>query len=565
MNDWNLPALGRCSPGWIRMMLLTGAATGLVACQSLRPDAPLSPTAVESPVSMPLEPFSPMLLDGFGVSSRVQEPLWTDTDWIPPVRSFEPSVWAADIDLLTSIAGRFSLPVVDQRAVQQEISWYARHPEYLDRVFSRAQTYLPYIVAELERREMPLDLALLPVVESAFDPFAYSHGRAAGLWQIIPGTGRRFGLKQNWWYDGRRDVTESTRAALDYLEVLAKMFDGDWLRAIAAYNSGEGNVAKAVRRNSRQGKGTDFWSISRRLPKETRAYVPRLLAIRDLVANPARYGITLPELHPESPFEAVPTGGQIDMALAADLAEIDVDLLYALNPAINRWATDPAGPHQLLVPRDSAQAFASRLAELGPRQRVKWSRHKVRTGQTIGGIAERYGTTARVLRQVNGLSGNTIRAGSHLMIPHALKRFDAYTQTADARLQRLQNKTRRGTRVVHRVRPGESFWTISRQYDVSHRSLAKWNGMAPRDTLSVGKELVVWTQGDAPSAIASAANEKVRRVTYTVRRGDSLARIGSRFRVSVSQLLRWNKLSKDRYLQPGQRLVMYVDVTRQSG
>lgn len=563
MYDWSLPAWGARRPGWTRLLLLAFSAFGLIACQGLRPEAPSSQAALEAPLALPLEPFSPMLLDGFGVSSRVQEPLWTNTDWIPPVRSFEPSEWADDVDLLASLAGRFSLPVVEQRAVEQEVSWYARHPEYLDRVFTRARTYLPYIVAELERRDMPLDLALLPVVESAFDPFAYSHGRAAGLWQIIPGTGRRFGLKQNWWYDGRRDVTESTRAALDYLELLADMFDGDWLRAIAAYNSGEGNVAKAVRRNSRQGKATDFWSISRRLPKETRAYVPRLLAIRDLVANPHRYGINLPEVSPKSPFEAVPTGGQLDMALAADLAEIDVDLLYALNPAVNRWATDPAGPHRLLIPTDAAPTFAARLAELGPRQRVKWSRHKVRSGQTIGGIAERYGTTARVLRQVNGLSGNTIRAGSHLMVPHAMKSFDAYTQTADARLARLQNKTRKGTRVAHRVRPGESFWTIARQYNVNHRSLAKWNGMAPRDTLSVGKELVVWTTGATPSA-ASTSNEKVRRVTYTVRRGDSLARIGSRFRVSVNQLLRWNKLSKDRYLQPGQRLVMYVDVTRQS-
>jgi membrane-bound lytic murein transglycosylase D len=192
---------------------------------------------------------------------------------------------AEPYDLLTKLRFGFSIDREDNNRIEAERNWYVRHPDYLDRVFTRAQRYLPYITAELERRGLPLELALLPIVESAYDPFAYSHGRAAGLWQMIPGTARRFGIKQNWWYDGRRDVVDSTRAALDYLEYLYEFNEGDWLKAVASYNSGEGNVRKAVRRNRKAGKPDDFWHL--KLSRETSTYVPKLLALVDIVENPS--------------------------------------------------------------------------------------------------------------------------------------------------------------------------------------------------------------------------------------------------------------------------------------
>jgi len=250
-----------------------------------------------------------------------------------------PLLEPANDDLLVRLREALALPVVDNPAVQLELAWYRSHPDYLDRVFNRADRYLYYIVDELERRGMPVDLALLPVVESAFDPFAYSHGRAAGLWQIIPGTGRQLGVTQNWWYDGRRDVVDSTRAALDYLERLHGLFGGDWLLAVAGYNSGEGNVARAIARAEATGEPIDFWHLRPYLPVETRAYVPRLLAIQALTADPAAYAVTLPNLRNVPHFELVATAGQIDMALAAELAGITTDQLYGLNPGVNRWAT----------------------------------------------------------------------------------------------------------------------------------------------------------------------------------------------------------------------------------
>ncbi len=469
----------------------------------------------------------------------------------------------ADKDLWQRIRNGFQLEADDRRAVQQQLDWYVRHPAYITRVFTRAKRFLPYIVAEAESRGMPLEVALLPVVESAFDPFAYSHGRAAGLWQIIPGTGKRFGLKQNWWYDGRRDPVAATHAALDYLEYLYKLLDEDWLLAVAAYNSGEGNVKRAQRKNLSRSRDTDFWSLS--LPKETEAYVPKLLAIRAVVADPESLGLTLPAIEDAPYFEEVTTDSQIDLALAADLAGLDIDELYALNAGFNRWATDPDGPHRLMVPVDAAPVLTQALADLPDRERVKWVRYKVKNGDVLSNIARKNGTTVELLRQVNGLNGSMIRAGKYLMIPTATRSLDSYTKSADSRLSSTMSRPRGVSKAQHVVKSGESFWSIGKKYGVSTRNLAKWNGMAPGDTLSVGRKLVIWTDGTV-AQVGSSPSDQVRKVTYTVRKGDSLARISSRFRVSVSEIQKWNAgtLAKSKYLQPGQKLVMYVDVTAQS-
>ena len=464
-------------------------------------------------------------------------------------------------DLLARLRSGFELPAIVNRRVEAELSWFVRHPDYLNRVFTRAQRYMPFIAEEIEARGLPLDLALLPIVESAYDPFAYSHGRAAGLWQIIPGTARRFGIQQNWWYDGRRDVIDSTRGALDYLSYLHELMDGDWLLAIASYNSGEGNVLRAVKKNKARAKPTDFWSLS--LSKETSAYVPRLIALVTIVKNPATFGLTLPEIRHEPQFAVADVGGQLDLALAAELAGFDLDTLYAYNPGYNRWATDPAGPHRLQLPIDVYDSFNEALAAVPQNERVRWQRHKIKNGETISEIAELYHTTLASIRSANGIRGNTIRAGQHLMIPVAKKPLTAYSQSADARREKKQNKQRSGNRVEHIVASGESFWTISRRFGVGMRELAAWNGMAPRDTLSIGQKLVVWTSQAVPGK-AVTSNGTTRKLNYIVRSGDSLYLIANRFRITVNDLVRWNKIDKNNILRPGQKLTMYVDVTAQS-
>ncbi|MGI9262491.1 MAG: LysM peptidoglycan-binding domain-containing protein [Woeseiaceae bacterium] len=464
-------------------------------------------------------------------------------------------------DLFAILRRNFSLEPVQNKRIQAELNWFVKNPSYLNRVFNRAQRYLPFIIDELETRKLPFELALLPVVESAFDPFAYSHGRAAGLWQIIPGTGRRFGIRQNWWYDGRRDAVDSTRGALEYLAYLHDLMDGDWPLAIASYNSGEGNVLKAVKRNRARSKPTDFWNLS--LSRETSAYVPRLMALVELVRNPEKYNLELPELIDEPQFVVADIGSQVDLALAAELAGIELDTLYAYNAGNNRWSTDPAGPHRLVLPIDVADEFTTALAAIPEKERIRWKRHKVRNGEAISQIAERYNTTISTIRTANNLKGNSIRAGAHLMIPVSTKPLDEYNLSAEGRREKKQNTVRKGNRIEHIVAAGESFWTISRRYNVNMNKLAAWNGTAPRDTLSIGQKLVVWTSASVPTSAVSG-NGLTRKLNYTVRNGDSLYLIASRFRIKVNDLVRWNNIDKNKILRPGQKLTMYVDVTAQS-
>jgi membrane-bound lytic murein transglycosylase D len=453
---------------------------------------------------------------------------------------------------------------LDHPWVQSELKWYSRHPEYLHRTMRRAEPFLYYILNEAEKRDMPTELVLLPIVESAYQPFAYSHGRAAGIWQFIPSTGRIYGLQQNWWYDGRRDIHASTQAALNYLQRLNKMFDGDWTLALAAYNSGSGTVSRAIRRNKKLGKPTDFWHL--KLPKETRAYVPKLMALKELIENPQDYNISLLCI-PDAPgFVKVDTGSQIDLALAAEMAEIDVDRLYEFNPAFNRWATSPDGPHMLLLPYENAEIFKANIAKVPESDRVTWKRHKIKKGETLSHIAVKHNTTVKELRRVNDIRGNNIRAGKHLLIPVASRSSTTYKLSSTQRKQSKQASSGKGkTRINHIVQSGESFWTISRKYDVNMYSLAKWNSMAIKDPLKQGQKLVVWKK-NSPSS-QKLANRKpsqtIQPISYTVRSGDSLSRIASRYSVSVADLHRWNRI-EGKYLQPGQKLKLYIDVTEQS-
>ena len=493
-----------------------------------------------------------------------------------PVAAREPVVAAESCkepyDIWVRIRNGFVLPDKGKPGVEPDQLWFARHQQYLDRVSERATPYIHYIVESLEERGMPSELALLPVVESAYQPFAYSQGRAAGLWQFIPGTGTRFGLRQNWWYDGRRDVAMATKAALDYLQELNEMFDGDWLLALAAYNSGEGTVRRAIARNKAKGLPTDFWSLD--LPKETRGYVPKLLAISNVVANPPANGVLLPSIPDEAFLSQVEVGTQIDLALAADLAGVSVEDLYRYNPAFNRWATDPDGPHYLMLPMEKVAAFEERLKDYPETDRITWKRHAVARGDTLASIARTYGTTADVIKSSNRLSGNSLRMGQGLLIPVARSEKSEYALSAEQRLAETQNTPRGGGKVQYVVQSGDSLWGIARKHNVSPYSLAEWNGMAPRDALKAGVKLVVWRQegGNERVDTSRPVNGFVhplhenthQRVGYTVRRGDTLSTISQRFRVSVDNLKKWNNLGKKR-LRKGQQLTLFVDVTAQSG
>ncbi|MEO9525237.1 LysM peptidoglycan-binding domain-containing protein [Marinobacter alexandrii] len=450
---------------------------------------------------------------------------------------------------------------VDNERVRDQLNWYASHPGYIDRVVERGSRYLHYIINETEKRGLPAEFALLPVVESAFDPFAYSHGRAAGLWQFIPSTGKYFGLTQSWWHDDRRDVVEATDAALTYLDRLANRFDGDYTLALAAYNSGGGTVSSAMRKNRKKNEPQDFWSLD--LPRETRHYVPKLIALAKIFNKPEDYGIELPTLEDKPYFEIVDTGSQMDLAQAAELAKVDVDEIYLLNPTYNRWATNPDGPHRLLVPRENADIFRAALAEIPRSKRVSWRNYKVQSGDSLNTIARKFSTTPAVIQQVNKLNSDLIRIGQRLMIPSASKGSDTYALSASQRLERKQDRKRDGNKVRYTVRRGDTFWDIAREHRVSVRQVAAWNGMAPGDPLIPGKELVIWSKTSQPTMVATnnaRGKAMVRKVGYRVRKGDSLSTIANRFSVNVRDIASWNDLNTSRYLQPGQSLVLYVDI-----
>lgn len=531
------------------LMLLAGGCAVLETERSQPEDSAEASTAAPQRATLP-PALAPDALISFEAPAPLPDPL-------PPARPD---------DLWDRIRDGFRLPEADQPAVRQQLSYFAARGDYMQRVAERAQPYLFHIVERIDERDLPMELALLPVVESAFRAFAYSHGRAAGIWQFVPATGRHYGLEQNWWYDGRRDVIAATDAALDYLERLAEMFDGDWLLAVAAYNAGEGRVLRAVERNEAAGRGTDFWSLD--LPRETRHYVPRLLALRDLVQAPEVHGVSIPSIPNEPHIATVTLEHQIDLALAAELAGITVEELYRLNPGYNRWATAPDGPHRLVLPRERAERFRNAVAERPPESWMRWERHRVQPGESLIAIAERYHVTVDALRDANDLSGALIRAGQHLLVPVASRPDGEYALSAGQRLLAQQNRSREGReRRSYVVESGDSFWSIARRHGVGVRELARWNNMAPGDPLQVGEELAIWTEGGsgATQTARAAPAERLQSVRYTVRKGDSLYRIAQRFNVSVAELRRWNGLAEDTYLQPGQTLRLRVDVTAQSG
>ena len=461
-------------------------------------------------------------------------------------------------DLWVRMRNGFKLNLnIEKPRLSSQVRWYSSHLDYLNRVSIRGERYLYYIVSQLEKAGIPTEIALLPIVESGFDPFGYSHGRASGPWQFIPSTGQMYGLDQNWWYDGRRDIVSSTQAAIAYLTRLNKLFDGNWLQALAAYNSGEGTVLRAIRKNKRAGKPTDFWSLD--LPNETRAYVPKLLALAKIIKDPAKYHYKTHFIANKPYFESVNIGGQLDLAQAADMADISIDEVYLLNPGFNQWATAPDGPHRLLIPVKKAALFRKKLAEIPSNERVTWVRYSVKPGDNLLLVAKNHNTTASVLEDVNKMSSTMIRVGQELMIPVAGNKIESYTLSSHQRLLAKQSRApgRNRIKINYTVSAGDSLWLIAKKYDTDSKTLARWNNMGLADPLHAGKKLVVWLEPKENSSNRSV----MKKVVYTIRPGDSLAMVANKFRVALNDIRKWNPIvGGKKYVQPGDKVTLLVNV-----
>jgi len=460
---------------------------------------------------------------------------------------------AVEQDFWEQLRQGMQLPGSQQPTVIKQVRNYSRIPYQVEEILRHGEPYLAYIHAQVTQRGFPAEIALLPFVESGYDPFAYSQERAAGLWQFIPRTGKQYGLKQDWWYDGRRDIIASTAAALDHLDKLQRQFDGDWLLALAAYNSGGLTVRKAIRKNRKAGRPTDFWHL--KLPRETSAYVPRLLAISAIVRQPQQYGVALPPVGMAPAFAVVDTQGQLDIGIAAELAGISTDEIYRLNPGYNHWATHPEGPHQLVIPAAHAAVFEQKLTTLPKAERIKWVRHRIGKGETLSHIAGDYHTTVAVLRDANHLKSTNIRAGKHLLVPVAAKDPSRYAAASLG----LQPGGDAASKLTYKVRDGDSLWKIAHNHKVSVSQVSKWNQLDAGALLRPGQQLVIWQNGKG-----AGSGKRLRPVIYTVRSGDSLYRISRKYNVSINELRRWNNLPEGKHLQPGQNLKLYVDVTHQT-
>ena len=424
------------------------ASVLLVGCQASRHDA-----------NIPEQHAQSLSSAGQGengkYSDRMLSPRWQD----------DGTSLAEDQDLWNFISDELKMEVPENSRIRVQKQKYLKNKSYLHDVTLRAEPYMYWIVEQIKQRKMPMELVLLPIVESAFDPQATSSANAAGIWQIVPATGRNYGLKQNQWYDGRRDIVASTKVALDMMERLNDMFGGDWLLTVAAYNSGEGRVMKAVKQNKARGKPTDFWNLS--LPAETTVYVPKMLALGEILKNSKRYGIKLPTPNESRALARVEVGQQIELTQAAEMAGMSLNKLKSFNTGYKRGTTAPNGPHYIMVPKSNVATLRNSLATgdiaavqptLVANNSSNVGGYKVRTGDTLSGIAQRLGVSVKDLQRANNLRGANIKPGQTL------------SMTSSKGTELANNSS-----ITYQVRKGDSLASIAKRHGVNAKDVMRWN------------------------------------------------------------------------------------------
>jgi len=511
----------------IRFILLFPLVAVLIACQSN-----------VSELSQP---------DAEAVTATAARPLKTEIKAAPKSSTKSPTAEVVkNVDLWDRISNGLQLQeYYDHPEVLEQLKRYQNNQAYFDLTIERAEPFLFSIVDELDRRGLPQELALLPFVESAFNPSARSGERAVGLWQFMGATATSFGLQQDWWYDARRDPHASTVAALDYLEELNAQFDQNWLLALAAYNAGDGNVRRAIRRQKASAHSNDlFWDL--RLPRETRSHVPRILALAKLIHEKDHYGIVLAPIANSDPLARVEIGMQIDLAQAAELATMDYAELRALNPGYLQWATHPEDPQTIVLPHANAEVLEQQLASLPAGDYLTWDHYEIQPGDTLSKIAAQMHTRVDVLQRVNNLRGSQIIAGKSLLIPRGVNASgltsSPFQQTASLKASPTPSS--------YRIRSGDNLWSIARRFDLKSADIAMWNGIDLESILRPG-QIISLSPNEAISSVGNAEADALA-TSYVVRRGDSMASIANRFNANLDELLKQNSLDSSSLIFPGQ-------------
>jgi membrane-bound lytic murein transglycosylase D len=385
----------------------------------------------------------------------------------------------------------FAMPELEGDLVQDRVQWYSTKPDYIERMTSRSSKYLYYIVEELEARKMPTELALLPFVESAFNPQALSSARASGIWQFMPKTGKNFDLKQSVFRDDRKDVMASTKAALDYLQLLYTKF-GDWHLALAAYNWGEGNVSKAIAKNQHLGLGTTYMDLN--MPMETRMYVPKLQAVKNIIATPEAFHLTLSEIPNHPYFQTVPLRRDIDVTLAAKLAEVPIEDFKALNPSASRPVLLAAGTTQILLPWDNAEIFQKNFETYSGPRMASWTAWIAPKTLSLSQAAKAIGMSESELKEINNIPQKMlIKAGSALLVPRTSKKDqDVATQVAEQGQLEFSPEQPPGKKLKVKVGKKDTLATLAKKYHVSESQILSWNGLNAKSTLSVGENITLF-------------------------------------------------------------------------
>jgi membrane-bound lytic murein transglycosylase D len=482
-----LRAIESFTPAFARAAAIAAVVLALASCASIPGRAPNDAAAPVAPSAAPgITEAEPAIDLGAepAASWRPREPEPSDELSIArtvvapsvdePAVSFEdPEAITVPLppdngDLWERMRRGFAMPDLDTPQVKKAADWYAANPEYVARMVERSRRYLYYIVGQVEKRGMPMEIALLPMIESAFNPMAYSKSRASGIWQFMPKTGKTYGMEQNWWFDERRDIVAATDGALDYLEKLYQEF-GDWRLALAAYNWGDGSVRRAIAANAKRGLPTDYLSL--KMPAETRAYVPKLQAIENIVRDPKAFGLKFADI-PDAPyFSVVRTSRKIDVKIAAELADMPLDEFLSLNPQHNRPVIAGADEASILLPYDKAGLFAAKL-ELADQPMVTWQAYKLRAGESLQQVATRFGLPLETLREVNGIGPRAAVPVNHtLLVPSQLPS----SATAATLQNAVFTAVPEGRTFYHRVRHGDTLSGIARRYHVSAQELKTWN------------------------------------------------------------------------------------------
>lgn len=470
------------------------------------------------------------------VSQQTPEPVVT-----PEEQKFS-NIWE-------HIRAGYGLPQTSNSAVDAQVRFYTSNKNYFYKVTQQSEPYLHYVVSEMHANDMPLELALLPFIESSYNPAAASASNM-GMWQFGAATGRNFGLKQNRWYDGRRDVVASTDAAIRLLKKLYARFDNDWLLAVAAYNAGDGTIQQAIVKNRRAGKPTDFWSLP--LNKTTQGYIPQLLALSKIVANPNIFDFKLYPIPDVPYFVKVNVDSQINLADAAQNSSIDAPLLKKLNAGFNGWLTDPTEPRSVLVPVDSAANFRLQLDSLPKIANTKWQEHVVKKGESIDAIAKKYSASAEKIKTINNLKGNNLTLGQRLQIPLSANAETAAVSQPTTNTADINTTSETNTNNVYIVKSGENLWSIAKAQNTTVNALAQLNGLNAKSGLKPGQKLIVLGK-----AVDDVKVEK--KSSYTIKSGDTLGKIAAQYDVSVKQIMEWNKIKDETSIRPNQELIVLAD------